>query len=91
MRCQRTMGNGFGIAAVAGALGRIAAGLFSSVTLGATATLVFMANGAGASPHNVGNLCGGVLSSHKAFDLVSFFSSEVFVHWATSTWRLKRP
>jgi hypothetical protein len=50
--------NGFGIAAMAGALGRFAAGLFGS---------------------------------HKALDLVSFFSSEVFVHWATSTWRLKRP
>jgi hypothetical protein len=32
-----------------------------------------------------------VLSSQKALDLVSFFSAEVFVHWATSTWRLKRP
>jgi hypothetical protein len=32
-----------------------------------------------------------VLGSHKALDLVSFFSAEVFVHWATSTWRLKRP
>jgi hypothetical protein len=87
----KTGRNGFGIAAQAGALDRFAAGLFSSVTLGAAATLDLAANGAGVSPHNAGNLGGGVLGSHKALDLVSFFSAAVFVHWATSTWRLKRP
>jgi hypothetical protein len=83
--------NGFGIAAMAGALSRFAAGLFGSVTLGATATLDLTANGAGVSPKQAGYLGGGVLGSHKALDLVSFFSAEVFVYWATSTWRLKRP
>jgi hypothetical protein len=72
--------NGFGIAAVAGALDRFAAGLFGSVTLGASATLDLTPNSAGVPPHNAGNLDGGVLSSHKALDLVSFFSAEVFVH-----------
>jgi hypothetical protein len=83
--------NGFGIAAMADSLSRFAAGLFGPVTLGATATLDLTANGAGVSPHNAGNLGGAMLGSHKALALVSFFSAEVFVQWATSTWRLKRP
>ncbi len=58
----KTGGNGFGIAAVTGALGRFVAGLFGSVTLGATATLDLVPNGAGVSPHNAGNLGGGVLA-----------------------------
>ena len=57
-----------------------------SVTLEATATFDLTANGAGVSPQHAGNLGGGELGSHKALDLVSFFSAEVFVHWATSTW-----
>ena len=72
-------------------LRRFAAGLFGSVSLEATATFDLTANGAGVSPQQGSNLGGGVLGSHKALDLVSFFSAEVFVHWATSTWRLKRP
>jgi hypothetical protein len=83
--------NGFGIAAMADSLGRFAAGLFGSVTLGATATPDLTPNGAGVSPKQAGYVGGGVLSSHKTLDLVSFISAEVFVHWATSTWRLKRP
>jgi len=70
---------------------RFAASLFGTVALGTAATLDLAANGAGVAPHNAGYLGVGVLSSHKALDLVSFFSAEVFVHWATSTWRLKRP
>jgi hypothetical protein len=81
--------NRFGIAAVAGALGRFAAGLFSSVSLKSTFNLT--PNGAGVSPEQAGDLGGTMLGSHKALDLVWFFSAEVFVHWATSTWRLKRP
>jgi hypothetical protein len=64
---------------MAGALGSSAAGLFGSVTLGASTTLDLTANGAGVPPKQVGNLGNGVLSSHKALDLVSF-SAEVFVH-----------
>ena len=87
----KTGRNGFGIAAVTGSLSRFAAGLISPATLKSTATPHPTPDSAGVSPHNAGNLGGGVLSSHKALDLVSFFSAEVFVHWATSTWRLKRP
>jgi len=84
-------GSSFGIEAVTGSLSRFAAGLFGSVTLGAAATLELAANGAGVSPKQAGYLGGAKLGSHKALDLVSFFSAEVFVQWATSTWRLKRP
>lgn len=84
-------GDLFGIAAVTRSLRRFAASLFGSVSLKPTATFDLTANGAGVSPKQAGNLGGGVLGSHKALDLVSFFSAEVFVHWATSTWRLKRP
>jgi hypothetical protein len=76
---------------VTGSLSRFAAGLFGPVTLGAAATLDLTPNSAGVSPNKAGYLGGGVLGSHKSLDLVSFFSAEVFVHWATSTWRLKRP
>jgi len=86
----KTGRNGFGIASVTGTLGRFTVGLFGTVSLGASARLDLAANGAGVPPHNAGNLGGGVLSSHKALDLVSFFSAEVLLHWATSTWRLKR-
>jgi hypothetical protein len=84
-------GNLFGIAAMTRSLSRFASSLFGSVSLEPTATFDLTANGAGVSPQQAGNLGGGVLGSHKALDLVSFFSAEVFVHWATSTWRLKGP
>jgi hypothetical protein len=83
--------DGFGVVATAGAVRRFAANLFGSVSFVARATLQLAANGAGVPPHNAGNLGGGVLGSHKALDLVSFFSAEVFLHHcATSTWRLTR-
>ena len=72
-------------------LSRFAASLFGSVSLETTATFDLTTNGAGVSPKQAGNLRGGVLGSHDALDLVSFFSAEVFEYWATSTWRLKRP
>jgi len=83
--------NFFGIAAMTRSLSRFTASLFGSAPLEPTATFDLTPNGVGVSPKQAGNLGGGVLSSHKALDLVSFFSAEVFVHWATSTWRLKRP
>ena len=68
-----------------------AAGLFSTVTTSPTATLNLATDGAAVSTQQAGNLCERVLGFHQAADLVSFFSAEVLVHWATSTWRLKRP
>lgn len=84
-------GDLFCIAAVTRSLRRFAAGLFGSVSLETTSTFDLTPNDAGVSPQQTGNLGGGVLGPHKALDLVSFFSAEVFVHWATLTWRLKRP
>lgn len=84
-------GDLFGIAAVTRSLSRFAASLFCSVSLESTATFDLTSSGTGVSTKQSGYLGGGVLGSHKALDLVSFFSAEVFVRWATSTWRLKRP
>jgi hypothetical protein len=38
-----------------------------------------------------GDLAVGLFGFKEAVNFVSFFSAEVHVHWATSTWRLKKP
>lgn len=76
----KTGRNGFGITAVAGVLGRFAAGLFDLVTLGTTATPDITPNSVGLPPKKAADyLGGGLLGSDKALDLISFFSAEVFV------------
>lgn len=50
----KTGRNGFGIAAMAGALGRFAAGLFRTKALESTATPDFTPNGAGVPPKQAG-------------------------------------
>ena len=80
-----------GIAAAQGALSRFHARLFSSVATLATPAVDFAADRAAAPAQDSGNLRERLIRFHEAVDLVSFFSAEVLVHWATSTWRLKRP
>ena len=55
------------------------------VSLDATTAFNLTHNGAGVLPKQAGYLGGAMLGSHKALDLVSLFSAEVFVHWATQT------
>ena len=79
------------IAAALGAFGRFHASLFSSLGTIATPTFDFAADRAEAPAQHLGNLRECLLGFHEAVNLVSFFSAEVLVHQATSTWRLKRP
>jgi hypothetical protein len=46
----------------------------------------FAADRAAAPAQDLGNLCERLIRFHEAVDLLSFFSAEVLVHWATSTW-----
>ena len=82
---RQALGYLFGITAMPAALGRFVAGLFSSEAFAASATLDLTPNGAGVSYPKTDLLGGGVLCSQNALDLVSYFSVEAFVHWATST------
>jgi hypothetical protein len=67
----KTGRNGFGIAAVAGSLGRFAASLFGPVTLGTTTTLDLTPNSAGVSPKQAGYL-GGAIATSTGWSLLHF-------------------
>jgi len=79
------------VAAGLGAFGRFHARLFRLVATIATTTFDFAADRVAAPAQDLGNLRECLLGFHEAVDSVSFFSAEVLVNRATSTWRLKRP
>ncbi len=80
-----------GIAAVLGSFRRLGARLFGAIPTLATPSDKFAADDAAAPAQQSGDLADGLFGFQEAVNLVSFFSAEVLVHWATSTWRLKRP
>ena len=57
----------------------------------ATATSELVADLAGVSANQSGNLADGLFGFQEAVNLVSFFSAEVLVHLATWTWRFEWP
>jgi hypothetical protein len=65
--------------------------LLGTIATLTSATAEFAADGAAAPAQQSGDLADGLFGFQEAVNLVSFFSAEVLVHWATSTWRLKRP
>ena len=57
-----------------------------------TCTIGLTALGVKSQAPKTGNVDGGVLVSHKALDLLSFYSAAVFfVYQTTAALRLKRP
>jgi len=80
-----------GLASVLGSFRRFGARLFGAIPTLATPADKFAADGATAPAQQSGDLADGLFGFQEAVNLVSFFSAEVVVHWATSTWRLKRP
>jgi len=71
-----------GISVVLGSLRRLGTGFFGTIPALAADTAI--------TPNQSGYLVDGLVGFQQAVNLVSFFLSEVLVHWATSTWRLKR-
>jgi hypothetical protein len=78
-----------GVATALASLLGLVAGLLSTAATLPTATGDFAADGAAVSAPQAGNLRECVLGFHEAVDLLPFFSAEVLVHRATSTWRFK--
>ncbi len=78
-----------GIPAALGTLRRLRASLLGTIATLATTTTEFAADGAAAPAQQSGDLADGLFGFQEAVNLVSFFSAEVLVHWATSTWRFE--